>query len=58
MRELRKDAAFVARKKRADQKVKDEEYKKKMDRVMGHLGSQEGAMRGYERETKKAKKRR
>ncbi|KAJ3040491.1 nucleolar complex protein 14 [Rhizophlyctis rosea] len=58
VRELRKDAAFVARKRREEQKEKDVAYKKKMDKLMGQLGSQEGAMRGYEREAKKAKKRR
>ncbi|KAJ3045949.1 nucleolar complex protein 14 [Rhizophlyctis rosea] len=58
VRELRKDAAFVARKRMDKQKEKDAEYKRKMDRIMGQLGSQEGAMRGYEREAKKAKKRR
>lgn len=57
MRELRKDAAFVARKRIDEKKEKDVEYKRKMDKIMGQLGSQEGAMRGYEREVKKARKR-
>ncbi|KNC95834.1 uncharacterized protein SPPG_08777 [Spizellomyces punctatus DAOM BR117] len=55
VRELRKDAAFVARKRLVETKQRDVEYKKKMDKIMGQLASQEGAMRGYEREMKKAK---
>ncbi|KAJ3155718.1 nucleolar complex protein 14 [Geranomyces michiganensis] len=55
VRELRKDAAFIARKRMQNIKEKDVEYKKKMDKIMGGLANQEGAMRGYERELKKAK---
>ncbi|KAJ3014689.1 nucleolar complex protein 14 [Thoreauomyces humboldtii] len=55
VRELRKDAAFVARKRLLETRAKDGEYKKKMDKIMGGLANQEGAMRGYEREVKKAK---
>ncbi|KAI8998168.1 nucleolar protein 14 [Gaertneriomyces semiglobifer] len=55
VRELRRDAAFVNRKRLEETKRKDVEYKKKMDKVMGHLAQQEGAMRGYERQMKKAK---
>ncbi|TPX68187.1 hypothetical protein SpCBS45565_g03263 [Spizellomyces sp. 'palustris'] len=55
VRELRKDAAFVARKRLVETKQRDVEYKKKMDKIMGQLASQEGAMRGYERNMKKAK---
>lgn len=39
-----------------ERKQKDAEYKKKMDKIMGQLASQEGAMRGYEREKKKSKR--
>ncbi|RKO90744.1 Nop14-like family-domain-containing protein [Blyttiomyces helicus] len=45
-RELRKDAAFVARRRIEEIKEKDAAYKKSMDRAMGILASQEGAMRG------------
>ncbi|KAJ3293561.1 nucleolar complex protein 14 [Borealophlyctis nickersoniae] len=55
-RELRKDAAFVARRRLQEGKEKDAEYKKKMDSIMGQLASQEGAMRGYERELKKKRR--
>ena len=56
-RELRKDAAFIARQQLEETKVKDAEYKKKIAKIMGQLASQEGAMRGYEREAKKPKRR-
>ena len=57
MRELRKDADFIAREKIKVTKEKDQEYKKKMDKIMGQLANQEGAMRGYEKEKKKSRKR-
>ena len=56
IRELKKDAEFIARAKIAERKEKDTEYKKKMDKIMGQLTSQEGAMRGYEKEKKKTKR--
>jgi nucleolar protein 14 len=56
IRELRKDAHFIARNSIAEKKAKDAEYKKKMDKIMGQLASQEGSMRGYERELKKIKR--
>ncbi|KAL2916462.1 nucleolar complex protein 14 [Polyrhizophydium stewartii] len=56
-RELRKDAAFIARQQLEDKRAQDAEYKKKMDRIMGQLASQEGAMRGVERAAKKSRKR-
>jgi hypothetical protein len=31
-------------------------HKKKMDQIMGNLANQEGAMRGYEREAGRRKK--
>ncbi|KAJ1340508.1 hypothetical protein BSLG_004894 [Batrachochytrium salamandrivorans] len=55
-RELRKDSAFVARQQLQDTKEKDAAYKKKMDKIMGQLSSQEGAMRGVERTSKKPKR--
>ncbi|KAK5666794.1 nucleolar complex protein 14, variant 2 [Batrachochytrium dendrobatidis] len=57
-RELRKDAAFVARQQLQEIKEKDAAYKKKMDKIMGQLASQEGAMRGVERANKKPRQRR
>ncbi|KAJ3257897.1 nucleolar complex protein 14 [Boothiomyces macroporosus] len=58
VRELRKDAAFLGRAKVEKIKEKDREYKKKMDKIKGILAEQEGAMRGYEKEAKKGKKKR
>ena len=55
IRELRLEAKFDTRRKIGDIKRKDGEYKKKMDRVRAGLAEQEGAMRGFEREAKKAK---
>jgi nucleolar protein 14 len=57
VRELRKDSDFVARAKLDEVKRKDGEYKKKIDGIMGGLANQEGAMRGYEKEKDKMKKR-
>ena len=56
VRELRKDAQFIATARLEETKRKDEAYKKKIDKIMGQLASQEGAMRGYEREQKKGRK--
>ena len=55
IRELRSDAAADSRTKIANIKRKDTEYKKKMDKIKGNLADQEGSMRGFEREAKKAK---
>jgi nucleolar protein 14 len=55
VRELRKDAEFLAQEKLKEIKIKDAEYKKKMDKIMGDLANQEGAMRGYEKEKKKSR---
>ncbi len=57
VRELRKDAAFMARSKLTEIKNADQEYKKKMDKIRGQLAEQEGAMRGYEKMKDKKKKR-
>jgi nucleolar protein 14 len=56
IRELRKDAAYLGREKLRSIKEKDAQYKKKMDKIVGQLAQQEGAMRGYEKETKKKRK--
>ncbi|KAJ3335520.1 nucleolar complex protein 14 [Kappamyces sp. JEL0680] len=58
VRELRKDAAFMARTKLDAIKEADKEYKKKMDKIRGQLAEQEGAMRGYEKASKKDKAKR
>ena len=55
IRELRIEAAAATRSKIAQIKQKDVQYKRKMDKIRGNLAEQEGAMRGYERENKKAK---
>ncbi|KAI9103840.1 nucleolar protein 14 [Phlyctochytrium arcticum] len=55
VRELRKDAVFLARERLRKQKEGDAAYKKKMDKIVGQLASQEGAMRGYERDMEKAR---
>lgn len=55
VRELRKDAAFLARAKIDKIKESDASYKKKMDHIRGELSMQEGAMRGYEKLNNKAK---
>ncbi len=56
IRELRKDADFISREKLQETKSKDADYKKKIDKIMGQLTAQEGAMRGYEKEKKKSRK--
>jgi nucleolar protein 14 len=56
VRELRKDAIFKNREKLKEGKLKDLVYKKKMDKIRGALDEQEGAMRGFEKEKKKGKK--
>jgi nucleolar protein 14 len=56
-KELRKDGEFIARERIKSIREKDQAYKHKIDQIMGQLANQEGAMRGYEREKKKPRKR-
>ncbi|KAJ5121217.1 RRNA maturation protein (Nop14) [Penicillium bovifimosum] len=50
MRELRKDASFVAREKLREKKERDSEYEKKYKRLVAEIQSQEGrAANEYER---------
>jgi nucleolar protein 14 len=53
IRELRKDADFIAREKVKQKREEDAAYQKKMNTIMGQLAEQEGAMRGYEKVKKK-----
>lgn len=54
MRELRKDANFVAREQLKEKREKDEAYEKKMRRLVGEIQAEEGQeKRGYEREKAK-----
>jgi nucleolar protein 14 len=55
VRELRKDAVYLNKVRLNDKLQSDAKYKKKIDNIMGQLSTQEGAMRGYEREAKRAK---
>jgi nucleolar protein 14 len=57
VRELRKDAVYLNKIRLQNKKSSDAAYKRKIDGIMGNLAAQEGAMRGYERENKKSKKR-
>lgn len=57
VRELRKDSEFIARQQLVDIKGRDAVYKKKIDGIMGQLANQEGAMRGYEKQKAKEKRR-
>ncbi|KAI9331128.1 nucleolar protein 14 [Zopfochytrium polystomum] len=57
IRELRKDGKFIGRERIATKQAEAAAYKKRMDVVMGNLANQEGAMRGYEREAGKRKRR-
>ncbi|KAJ5358626.1 uncharacterized protein N7496_011039 [Penicillium cataractarum] len=51
MRELRKDASFVAREKLREKKERDAEYEKKYKRLIAEIQSEEGrAANEYERE--------
>lgn len=51
MRELRKDASFVAREKLREKKERDSEYEKKYKRLVAEIQSEEGrAANDYERE--------
>ena len=56
IRELRKDGQFIARQRLQERQDKAVEHKKKMDVIMGNLANQEGAMRGYEKEAGKKRK--
>ncbi|RKP04209.1 hypothetical protein CXG81DRAFT_16347 [Caulochytrium protostelioides] len=56
VRELRKDGQFLARVKLQEEKAAGVEYKKKMDKIVGQLAAQEGAMRGFERANASRKK--
>lgn len=56
IRELRRDAQFVNGQRLAERKDKDAAYKKKIDKIVGQLSTQEGTIRGFEREAKKSKK--
>lgn len=56
VRELKRDADFIATQRLKEIKAKDVEYKKKIGGIMGQLSTQEGAMRGYEREKKRSKR--
>lgn len=51
MRELRKDASFIAREKLREKKERDAEYEKKYKRLVAEIQSEEGrAANDYERE--------
>lgn len=57
MRELRKDANFIAREKLREKKEKDEAYEKKYRRLVAEIQGEEGKeANAYERE-KRARKR-
>lgn len=57
MRELRKDANFMAREKLRVKKVKDEAYEKKYKRLIAEIQSEEGReANAYERESKARKR--
>ncbi len=56
VRELKKDAEFIAREKIQNIKVKDAQYKKRMNQIMGELGDQEGTMKGIDKQKKKMKR--
>jgi nucleolar protein 14 len=54
MRELRKDANFIAREKLRDKKEKDAEYEKKYKRLVAEIQNEEGReANAYEREKRK-----
>ncbi|KIY03316.1 uncharacterized protein Z520_00006 [Fonsecaea multimorphosa CBS 102226] len=56
MRELRKDANFVARQQLQEKKRKDEEYEKKYKRLVAEIQGEEGhEAKAYERERRKRK---
>ncbi|KAL9067143.1 MAG: hypothetical protein Q9157_006912, partial [Trypethelium eluteriae] len=58
LRELRKDANFVARERLREKRVRDEEYDRKYRRLVAEIQGEEGReAKEYERE-KRARKRR
>ena len=56
VRELKRDADFIATRRLKEIKENDLRYKKKINVIMGQLSTQEGAMRGYEKEKKKSRR--
>ncbi|KNE68437.1 hypothetical protein AMAG_19806 [Allomyces macrogynus ATCC 38327] len=56
IRELRRDAEFLAAARVQEQKRKDREYEAKMKRVMGRLGDEVGELNKAERASKRLKK--
>ncbi|KAJ1975048.1 nucleolar complex protein 14 [Dimargaris verticillata] len=56
MRELRKDAQFLAAERLRVVKERDQEYNTKIRRIMGALGDQEGDLRASDRMTKQLKR--
>jgi nucleolar protein 14 len=57
IRELRKDARFLAGVEQKKQAEKDREYNMKMKRVMGSLESERAEEKAMEREKKRVEKR-
>ncbi|OAL37383.1 hypothetical protein AYO20_03232 [Fonsecaea nubica] len=56
MRELRKDANFIARQQLQEKKKRDEEYEKKYKRLVAEIQGEEGhEAKAYERERRKRK---
>jgi nucleolar protein 14 len=56
MRELRKDASFIARETLREKKEKDKAYNEKYRRIVAQIQGEEGyAANQYEREKKKRK---
>jgi nucleolar protein 14 len=54
VRELRKDANFIAREQLKDKRIRDEEYEKKYRRLVAEVQNEEGAAsKEYEREKRK-----
>ena len=54
MRELRKDANFMAREQLREKKVRDEAYEKKFRRLVSEIQGEEGReSKDYDRERKK-----
>lgn len=57
MRELRKDANFMAREGLREKKEKDQQYEKKFKRLVAEIQGEEGREgKGYEREKAMRKK--
>ena len=58
LRELRKDANFIARETLREKKEKDREYEKKFKRLIGEIQGEEGhEAKMYEREKRLRKRR-